>query len=71
MEPAEDLFDYNYWPIRTHDEEGLPESRNWVFDYGEGNSDLLWTYEPVEGGRLRVQPKRAWLEVCRGTWVTS
>jgi len=64
-------FDNDHWPARTLDEDGLPEPRTWVFDHGHGHSELLWTYEKVEGGRLRVQPKRAWPETCRGMWLTS
>jgi hypothetical protein len=64
-------FDRDHWPVRTTDEDGLPEPRTWVFDHGHGYHELLWAYERAEGGRLSVRPRRAWPEKCQGMWLTS
>jgi len=64
-------FDHDHWPIRTTDSDGLPEPIAWVFDHGTGHDSFLWTYGEQSDGRLRVRPRRAWPEECRGTWLTS
>ena len=64
-------FDHDHWPIRTTGSDGLPEPLAWVFDHGVGHDNFLWTYGEQSDGRLRVRPRRAWPEECRGTWLTS
>jgi len=64
-------FDHDHWPIRTTDSDGLPEPIAWVLDHGTGHDSFLWTYGEQSDGRLRVRPRRAWPEECRGTWLVS
>ena len=55
-------LDYNYWPIRTTNSNGLLEPLAQVFDYSIGYDQLLWTYGKKQDGCLYVRPKRVWPE---------
>ena len=64
-------FDQGHWPVRTTGEDGLPEPLTWTFDHGQNHDSYLWTYTTADGGRLRVQPKRAWPHACNGASAMS
>ncbi|KAK3897014.1 hypothetical protein C8A05DRAFT_20139 [Staphylotrichum tortipilum] len=59
----------DHWPVRTTNDDGLPKPLIWTFDHGSAPESFLWTYRTVDGGRLRVVPRRAWPEECHIHWT--